>query len=273
MLKYWLSVPLIGITLLLAACSDGPSSSGGVTLYTGGGGPFTLTVENQGGHGAIEVCLDDGQACTNTNRIAVAQGQCKAGVGSCTQTIVSTKSEVADGLKIVWSAGHTGPDQSYLATAYTCSPGSKGCTTGKTGHMAKLSDDKTQIQTVIKFDANSDSATISGTFSKDKPETAGVNYCQLIPQHGGGGELVQGDALGPPACQARINKFHADYGSIRLFTWIRDSEGKIIGKIDRLHSYREFREYDCAPEERSLCWHVGFPSICGNGGALCRQAP
>ena len=177
MLKYWLSVPLIGITLLLAACSDGPSSSGGVTLYTGGGGPFMLTVENQGGHGAIEVCLDDGQACTNTNRIAVAQGQCKTGVGSCTQTIVSTKSEVANGLKIVWSALHTGPNQSYLATAYTCSPGSKGCTTGKTGHMAKLNANKTQIQTVIKFDANSDSATIGGTFSKDMPETAGVNYC------------------------------------------------------------------------------------------------
>ena len=45
--------------------------------------------------------------------------------------------------------------------------------------MAKLNANKTQIQTVIKFDANSDSATIGGTFSKDMPETAGggVNYC------------------------------------------------------------------------------------------------
>ena len=207
MLKYWLSVPLIGITLLLAACSDGPSSSGGVTLYKGGGGPFTLTVENQGGHGAIEVCLDDGQACTNTNRIAVAQGQCKAGVGSCTQTIVSTKSEVANGLKIVWSAKHTGTQQSYLSSAYSCSPGNKGCTTGKTTHMAKLSDDGRSIQTVIKVDANSDTATIGGTFSKDKPETGGVNYCW---RNG----LVEGNviAIGPTAaaCQAEMNKLAAD---------------------------------------------------------------
>ena len=165
-----------------------------------------LTVENQGGHGAIEVCLDDGQACTNTNRIAVAQGQCKTGVGSCTQTIETTKSEVADGLKIVWSALHTGPDQSYLATAYTCSPGSKGCTTGKTGHMAKLNANKTQIQTVIKFDANSDSATIGGTFSKDMPETAGggVNYCY------DGKALKVGNvrATGPTAaaCQDGMNE-------------------------------------------------------------------
>jgi hypothetical protein len=210
MLKYWLSVPLIGITLLLTACSDGPSSSGGVTLYTGGGGPFTLTVENQGGHGAIEVCLDDGQACTNTNRIAVAQGQCKAGVGSCTQTIETTKSEVANGLKIVWSALHTGPNQSYLATAYTCSPGSKGCTTGKTDHMAKLNAAKTQIQTVIKVDANSGSATIGGTFSKDKPETGGVNYCW------NGGAFSEGNvkATGPfaAACQADINALVAQFG-------------------------------------------------------------
>ena len=130
-----------------------------------------LTVENQGGHGAIEVCLDDGGPCTNTNRIAVAQGQCGAGVEGCTHIIETTKSEVADGLKIVWSAGHTGPDQSYLATAYSCSPGSKGCTTGKTTHMAKLNTAKTQIQTVIKVDANSDSATIGGTFAKDMPVT------------------------------------------------------------------------------------------------------
>ena len=213
MLKYWLSVPLIGITLLLAACSDGPSSSGGVTLYKGGGGPFTLTVENQGGHGAIEVCSNRFPVlpCTNTNRIAVAQGQCGAGVKGCTTTIESTKSEAADGFKVVWSALNTGTQQSYLSTAYTCSPGSKGCTTGKTGHMAKLNANKTQIQTVIKFDANSDSATIGGTFSKDMPETAGggVNYCW-------DGGFVEGNvrATGPnaAACQADINALVTQYG-------------------------------------------------------------
>ena len=205
MLKYWLSVPLIGITLLLAACSDGPSSSGGVTLYKGGGGPFTLTVENQGGHGAIEVCFDDVLPCTGIHRIAVAQGQCKAGVGSCTAYALNlSKNTAADGFKVVWSAKHTGTQQSYLATAYTCSPGSRGCTSSKTTHMAKLNANKTQIQTVIKFDANSDSATIGGTFSKDMPETAGggVNYCWA-------GGFVEGNvrATGPnaAACQADIN--------------------------------------------------------------------
>ena len=210
MLKYWLSVPLIGITLLLAACSDGPSSSGGVTLYKGGGGPFTLTVENQGGHGAIEVCSNRfSDHCTNKTRLGVAQGQCGAGVKGCTTTIESTKSEVANGLKVVWSALNTGTQQSYLATAYTCSPGSKGCTTGKTGHMAKLNANKTQIQTVIKFDANSDSATIGGTFSKDMPETAGVNYCW-----DGGFKEGNVRATGPnaAACQADINALVAQYG-------------------------------------------------------------
>ena len=211
MLKYWLSIPLIGITLLLAACSDGPSSSGGVTLYKGGGGPFTLTVENQGGHGAIEVCSNRFPVlpCTNIHRIAVAQGQCGAGVEGCTTTIVSTKSEAADGFKVVWSALNTGTQQSYLATAYTCSPGSRGCTSSKTTHMAKLNANKTQIQTVIKFDANSDTATIGGTFSKDMPETAGVNYCWA-------GGFVEGNvrATGPnaAACQADINALVTQYG-------------------------------------------------------------
>jgi hypothetical protein len=136
-----------------------------------------LTVENQGGHGAIEVCLDDGGSCTNTNRIAVAQGQCGAGVKGCTTTIETTKSEVADGLKIVWSALlDVLGESSYLATAYTCSPGSKGCTSSKTTHMAKLNTAKTQIQTVIKVDAKSDSITIGGTFSKDMPVT-GLGDC------------------------------------------------------------------------------------------------
>ncbi len=42
MLKYWLSVPLIGITLILAACSESPNSSGGVLMSKGGGGDITL---------------------------------------------------------------------------------------------------------------------------------------------------------------------------------------------------------------------------------------
>ena len=213
MLRYLLAIPLIGITLLLAACSDGPSSSGGVTLYKGGGGPFTLTVENQGGHGAIEVCLDDVLPCTNIHPHCSSTRTVQGGGWKLHSTTIEiiAKSEAADGFKVVWSALHTGTQQSYLATAYTCSPGSKGCTTGKTGHMAKLNANKTQIQTVIKFDANSDSATIGGTFSKDMPETAGggVNYCW-------DGGFVEGNvrATGPnaAACQADINALVTQYG-------------------------------------------------------------
>ena len=209
MLKYWLSVPLIGITLLLAACSDGPSSSGGVTLYKGGGGPFTLTVENQGGHGAIEVCSNRLSGhCTNETRIAVAQGQCGAGVEGCTTTIIVPKSFAADGFKVVWSAGHTGTQQSYLATAYTCSPGSKGCTSSKATHSAIQDLEFLRMQRVIKFDANSDTATIGGTFSKDRRETVGggANYC-FVPTLIGYGNLMKNEVQGNAACQAAVNAY------------------------------------------------------------------
>ena len=117
--------------------------------------------------------------------------------------------------------------QSYLATAYTCSPGSKGCTTGKTGHMAKLNANKTQIQTVIKFDANSDSATIGGTFSKDMPETAGggVNYCYW-------GGLREGNVIAGPnaaACQAGVNALVAEFG-------LPDPPERFPGHLDIVHA-------------------------------------
>ena len=74
-----------------------------MVTYKGGGGPFKLTVENQGGHGAIEVCFDD-VLCIH--RIAVAQGQCKAGVGSCTAYALNlSKNTAADGFKVVWMQG------------------------------------------------------------------------------------------------------------------------------------------------------------------------
>jgi len=268
MLRYLLAIPLIGITLLLAACSESPSSSGGVTLYSGAGGPFTVNVENRGGHGAIEVCVNSpDQPCTAATRIAVAEGQC-GGPASCKGSATIDKSIAAQGLKIVWTAGHVGTEQSYLASAYSCSPGSKGCTSSKTTHMAKLDDTKTRIETTIKVDLNSETATIGATFSKEKPETGGGNYCQYIPPWGGGGELVQGDVLGSAACQARVNKFHADYGTIKRFILVGDSDG-IVERIDMSHSYVEFREGNC-DSSGLYCAHNGFPSICGQGGALCQ---
>ena len=83
--------------------------------------------------------------------------------------------------------------------------------------MAKLNANKTQIQTVIKFDANSDTATIGGTFSKDMPETAGVNYCtaNLNTREGEGDTLIVGNvsAIGPKAaaCQAGMNALVAEF--------------------------------------------------------------
>ena len=51
MLKYWLSVPLIGITLILVACSESPNSSGGVLMSRSDGEGFNITDEPVGGGG------------------------------------------------------------------------------------------------------------------------------------------------------------------------------------------------------------------------------
>ena len=166
MLKYWLSVLLIGITLILVACSESPTSSGGVVMSKGeGGGMITINVEQRGGHGAIEVYLASGG-----KRIAVAQGQC-TGPDTCKETI-QTGAGAADGIRVVWSAKNLGPMDYYMSSAYACSPASTGCTSNRTDYMYRRNKEGTQVEATFKVDTTDGSITIGGSFGEGAP--AGV---------------------------------------------------------------------------------------------------
>jgi len=213
MLKYWLSVPLIGITLILVACSESPTSSGGVVMSKGeGGGMITINVEQTGGHGAIEVySIPDCEDCAS-DRIAVAQGQC-TGPASCNASITVTGAEAADGIKVVWSAKHLPGKDFYLASAYTCSPGSTGCTSNRIDYRYTTNKESTQASATFKVEPTAGSITIGGSFSENKPAgagTGGVNYCMQSdwPNH----TLKEGKVLGNAACQAVVNKWAASCG-------------------------------------------------------------
>jgi hypothetical protein len=205
MLKYWLSVPLIGITLILVACSESPTSSGGVVMSKGeGGGQITINVEQTGGHGAIELYLADDLS----NRIAVAEGQC-TGDDSCNASITVAANKAAEGIKVVWSAKHLGQKDYYLASAYTCSPGSTGCTSNRIDYRYTTNKESTQASATFKVEPTAGSITIGGSFSENKPAgagTGGVNYCM---QPDGVYTLKEGEVLGNAACQAVVNRWAA----------------------------------------------------------------
>ena len=215
MLKYWLSVPLIGITLILVACSESPTSSGGVVMSKGeGGGQITINVEQTGGHGAIEVySIPDCEDCAS-DRIAVAQGQC-TGADSCNASITVTGAEAADGIKVVWSAKNLGQKDYYLASAYSCSPGSTGCTSNRTDYMYRSNGESTQASATFKVEPTAGSITIGGSFSENKPAgagTGGVNYCYTLDGFAGA-DLVEGEVRGGgAACQAAVNEWAASCG-------------------------------------------------------------
>ena len=128
MLKYWLSVPLIGITLILVACSESPNSSAGV-LMKSDGGLVTIKLEQAGGHGAIEVYLIGlkgvgldfhGGLFSIFERRAVAEGQC-TGPATCRTQLRVAPGELAGGIRVVWTAKDL-PDREFsVASAYTLS--------------------------------------------------------------------------------------------------------------------------------------------------------
>ena len=209
MRKYWLSVPLIGIALILVACSESPTSSGGVVMSKGeGGGQITINVEQTGGVGAIQVYS---VADSHLGRIAVAEGQC-TGPDSCNDSIQVPYASTADGIRVVWSAGHLPGKQYYMSTAHTCSPGNTGCNGHRTAYMYKMNADKTQVEATFQVDPTNDSITIGGSFSVGQPDSAGgVNYC-----YAGGDEgddpLKEGEVIGNAACQAAVNEWVALWG-------------------------------------------------------------
>ena len=168
-----------------------------------GGGQITINVEQKGGHGAIEVYL-----ASDDKRIAVAEGQC-TGPESCNASITVDRASAADGIKVVWSAKNLGPKDYYMASAYTCSPGSTGCTSNRIEWMQQKVAG-TQAKATFKVDTTNGSITIGGSFSVDKP-AGGVNYC--MQEHGSGtGLLKEGDVIGSAACQATMNDWAASCG-------------------------------------------------------------
>ena len=210
MLKYWLSVLLIGITLILVACSESPTSSGGVVMSKGeGGGQITINVEQTGGHGAIELYL--ASDLTNT-RIAVAEGQC-TGPDSCNDSIQVPYASTADGIRVVWSAKHLGQKDYYLASAYTCSPGSKGCTSNRYTRCQGGADVDDvgrsfgQCSRTFKVEPTAGSITIGGSFTTQQPTDGqgGVDYCFVGEPYGA---FVQGGVQsGSTDCQKAVNDY------------------------------------------------------------------
>jgi len=227
MLKYWLSVPLIGITLILVACSESPTSSGGVVMSKGeGGGQITINVEQTGGVGAIELYL--ASDLTNT-RIAVAEGQC-TGPDSCNASITVAANKAAEGIKVVWSAGHLPGKDYYLASAYTCSPGSTNCNSGNRYTRCQGGADVDdvgrsfgQCSRTFKVEPTAGSITIGGSFTTQQPTDGqgGVDYCFVGEPYGA---FVQGGVQsGSTDCQKAVN----DYETICTASTHFDEPGAI----------------------------------------------